>query len=472
MSKVKVGTRDNPLRDVRWSGVAGAILENEFTSEAARRTLLWRAGTWWVWYGGMWKKMDEEQIQMEVYRLLGDLWYEDPDEEGVVERVKQNKGACEEVMFALRTRVECRAPVFPVWLDGREEPKAEECVAFQDVILWVRGDGVEVVGERDETWFGPVLPCAWDPGAECPLWEKCLQDWNLGEEDKGNLRRFLGYLLMGRRDQRKSLLLQGVAGGGKGVVKHVVRHLVGSSWFRASDIQTIIGGFGLAGLQDVSVLAVEEMGDEGKQASERFASVWKQLLGEDSPPLNEKYEKIRWNTSVRVGVVMSSNGVPRMANQGQGVSNKLVVVPFTRSFDNRSPDTRLREKLEQEVAGIARWAMGGAVDLKQKIGKGENPWPISEGAERVLMDFGLENNRMDGFLADCFVKAEDGFVSNEVVRREWAQWVKRRGLSWAREMSDKIVPTKIVTEGSWGLSERRVGAQGTRGVRGLSLKKM
>jgi len=438
-----------------------------------------RGGTWWKWSGDRWLKVDEDKLQLMVYRAMGDLWHweaEEGEEQEAV-RVKQSKRSVEEVLFALRSVVEVESKYLPVWLDRREEVRADECVAFRDVVVRPHAGGVQVVALRDQNWLGPVVPADWvgGEGAQCPLWEKCLDDWRFGEVDKGNLKRFMGYLLMGKRDQRKSLLLQGVAGGGKGVVKHVVEKMVGGSWFRATDIQTLVNGFGLAGIQDVTVLAVEEMGDEGRGTAERFSSVWKQLLGEDAPPINDKFQRIKWNEGVRVAVVMSSNQIPKMANQGQGVSNKLVVLPFTRSFDNRAPDTKLREKLEGEMEGIARWAVEGAVELMAMVERGENPWPVSEGAQGVMEEFGMLNSPMDGFLEDRFVRSPTGYVGNEVMKREWRAWVKQwegKEPRWVRELGERNIPSRAVGESSWGLVGVRMGRDGGRGVRGLSLRKV
>jgi hypothetical protein len=123
--------------------------------------------------------------------------------------------------------------------------------------------------------------------------------------------------------------------------------------------------------------------------------------------------------------------------------------------------------LKGELAGIAAWALGGAIKL-EAAADGEK-FVQPETSEQVVKSYHLKNNPFDYFLEARFLKNRSGFVANELVRREWKDWCRVNNVKL--HVADNQLVLKIVEESSWDLSKIRKGSDGSRGIAGLSLKK-
>ena len=144
----------------------------------------------------------------------------------------------------------------------------------------------------------------------------------------------------------------------------------------------------------------------------------------------------------------------------------MLVLPFERSFEGKEQHN-LMDVLKGELPGIAAWALRGAVKL-EAAGDSEKFTPTGSGLQ-VVKDYHLANNPFDYFLEARFVRNKTGFVANELVRREWKDWCRSNNVKM--HVADNQLMVKIVAESSWDLSRIRKGAEGTRVMGGLSLKK-
>ena len=67
------------------------------------------------------------------------------------------------------------------------------------------------------------------------------------------------------------------------------------------------------------------------------------------------------------------------------------------------------------------------------------------------------------------MKNRDGFVANELVRREWKDWCASNNVRI--HVADNQLISRLTAESSWDLSKVRKGGDGMRAVQGLSLRK-
>jgi len=144
--EIRVGDENRPVDAKAPWVLADALVQRVWDGGG----LLYRVGEWWAWVGGKWRLKSEEEMGLHVMRELAQMWVRvTRGEEEVVVPVGPNKGMCEEVLWALRAQREVKVLGHPVWLTGQgDKPRAEDCVAFEDVVVAVKGEGVEVVGVR------------------------------------------------------------------------------------------------------------------------------------------------------------------------------------------------------------------------------------------------------------------------------------------------------------------------------------
>lgn len=425
-------------------------------------------GEWWVWFQetGRWRVVRDEAMDLELWRRLEGVAMESKD--GGLTWFGPKKGSVTDVAWAMKAVCEASWNRTPTWIRNGEGWNPETCVAFEDVVVSV-GEGQFRTRVRDATWVDRVVvPATWREGAECPRWMRCLEEWGNGDPGWGELlRTAMGYAMMGKRRYAKWLLMVGRTRMGKGVVAHVMKRLVGrEAWFDTS-MDDLGESFGLDGAEGARVLSIAEY-DAGSSAIRgRVARVFKNILGEDGMVVNAKYRRQKRGVRILAMPVVQANMIPRLPNEGEGISSKMVVLPFTVSFAER-PQHGLREELDGEIGGIAAWAMEGARRLEASGGKG---WDEPGSSEDRRRRFRLVNNPMDGFLEARFVENPEGFVRGDLVWSEWLDWKQASG--WKGDLARSEVLRRLEEESTWKVERkrRREGEEQRWGLGGVSLKR-
>lgn len=461
------GTLARPIMLMESMGLARAFLRSEMATENGRVGLWCWRDEFWVWYKGRWVKRGRQALTDHVFRWGENVHCWVPVGGGMsAKRWSPTKNKCEDVVAAiaaLRTGNWVNAPAWTEEAEQRFNP--EHCVGFEDVVLSVETGEVRTV-VRDETWFDPgVMPCAYEEGAQCPRWMKCLNEWATEPEWKVLDQRIFGAAITGNRRHAKIPLLFGATRGGKGVNVRMIQMLLGDVCFMSSTMSSLTDTFGLDGCEFARVLSISELVGQDWVSNQKFTGIVKNIVGRDSFPVNIKYQRQVKNVTCGAMVVLSSNRIPTMANDGDSMGSKMVILPFVKSFREK-PELDLEDKLKKEAAGIAAWAVRGACDLQKGLG-----WPELKSAKEIADTYRALNNPYDQFLQARFEKKDDGFVTNETL---WDTWQEYRRVNKIKDdVPRNMLPVTLVTETSWSLKKNRVRVEGgqVRGLVGLGLLK-
>ena len=262
----------------------------------------------------------------------------------------------------------------------------------------------------------------------------------------------------------------GVTGGGKGTINHVLKAMLGEGMV-IMDLDTLVNDYGLAGVEHARVLSINEVSSLDRVGRGRGSKVVKSLVGQDPISINEKFEKIQKGVTCNAAVMMSSNQVPDLGNEGAGMSAKMLVLPVTVGFDEKGAEVGLKERLvREELPGIIGWAMKGAEELVKA--RQETRWPRPAKAEDVERTYRVANNPMDAFLESCFIKDNTGYVRSEVVKREWREFCRENRLK--NRVPDNQLLMRLEQEGSWQVERARMRTDDgqVRVLKGVSLKKL
>lgn len=442
--------------------VGRRVLQGLFGGEGDRSGLRrWRQG-WWLWENERWVSLDEE-ILGEMVRLFLRGAKCPGGEQGFVS-YKVDSRKVTEVLKELSASQRVEVEEMPAWVGTIPEGFSRGAtVGFKDVCVDART--MQAV-PRGKEWFDAgVLPVVWNPEAKCERWERCVAEWGEGDPEWGELlARWMGYCLMGSRREAKWLLLQGKIRGGKGTICRVIQRLVGKDAYMSVSLEDLASEHGLWGLEKAKVLSVTEVSDLGRREGEAACRVLKNVVGRDPITINGKWEKLQRNVVVGAAPMMSSNQIPQLPNKSRGLSGKMLVLPFGVSFEGKE-DLGLEDELDRELEGIAAWALRGAHRLETR--EGGVRWPEPRAAKRVVEDYVSVNNPVDSFLKACFVQRPDGFVSKEVVRSRWREWVEMMGVRMHIPKNELI--RKVLEGSTWDLKVGRLSHQqgGDRGIRGM-----
>lgn len=248
---------------------------------------------------------------------------------------------------------------------------------------------------RDVRW---VIPANFDAGADCPEWLAFLESLELHEDELRLLRQWYGYLLSGRVDLHKALMLVGPKRAGKGTLIGVAEALLGDG-AAATSLESFDprNSFGLANLvgKSLGVIGEARWGRDSQGRNEMLLR-W---ISADSVPVNVKYKPVE-TIVPEARLMIASNELPRFFDAGGALASRFVVVELQRSF-YRSEDFNLRPRLLAELAGIANWAMAGLADLSEvgrlsETGRGreiEHELELASSPERQFLEELCELNR-------------------------------------------------------------------------------
>jgi putative DNA primase/helicase len=468
-----IGMQDNPLTSDEPARVAEQLLYTEFLTDTNQPGLWNRDGILYMWdqLGSRWQMVSEEEIRQELWRLLKDAMVQEERGEIIhLKRYKPTRQKLGDVLDAMNAFCQLRLPKVPGWLNGKniEGWDPDYVVAFDDKLVSVRG-GTISTASRDENWFDPVtLPVPYRPDAACDRWLQCLDEWSSGDKVwKELLQRMMGYCLLPHTRHAKWFLLHGKVRAGKGTITKVIERLLGLHSYFGTTLFNLSNSHGLEGLQAARVLCVNEVSELDNREGEKCVQVLKSVVGQDRIDINPKMKAMIRNVRIEAVPIMVANEIPKLPNKGQGLSSKMIVLPFDISFAGKEDD-HLIDKLEKEMEGIAAWALEGARKVEAETDpKGRFVMP--ERAEDSMRLYLHTNNPFDSFLSARFQQAPKGFVATKLIWDEWRDWLavnKIKGVHVARNQ----IAVKIEQESSWPVRRYRPSG-GTRGLAGMVLRK-
>ena len=190
--------------------VARAIAEGYKTADGTLTLRRWR-GTWMLWDGTHWAEAEDTALRKRIYTRLEHATY--ANTEGS-KPWSPNKAKIANLLDALTAITHLPEDVdAPAWTGGQHREPASEIVACANGLLHV---GTRKVTSHTPDYFSTVsVPFPYTPDAPAPdRWLAFLNElWPDDQASIDALQELFGYILSGRTDLHKILLLIGPAHG-------------------------------------------------------------------------------------------------------------------------------------------------------------------------------------------------------------------------------------------------------------------
>jgi len=241
----------------------------------------------------------------------------------------------------------------------------------------------------NQTWrCNSYIDAEYDPNAKCTRWLKYLEEATArpmkegateaerqtAEEDarlkRMLLQEFVGACVMGYATKyQKCLVVYGEGGNGKGVFTDVVTQLFDPKSIVSVPPQDWTDKFRPQTMVGARINIVSELPDRDLSSGDRFKAI---VVGE-AITVERKYgDPVK--APITCGHIFSCNALPLSSDSSTGYWRRFLLVVFGNRFDTSADrDIDLAQKIiSQEIAGIAQWAMEGALRL-QRNGKYTEP---------------------------------------------------------------------------------------------------
>jgi putative DNA primase/helicase len=373
----------------------------------------WRGG-WWMWQTSHWRESEPRAIRRLLYDFTENAIYVGP--KGLVPW-EPNRHRIDDVLDALAAI--CLLPNHvdqPVWLDGRISGTIVACAnGLLDV------ETRELVA-HDPNFFNVVsVPFDYNPGARVPRdWREFLKAlWPKDPQSRKALAQWFGYVVSGRLDLQKILLLIGPTRAGKGLIARILGALIGPKNVAAPTLSSLGGDFGLAPLIGKPLAVISDARLSGKHGSvvvERLLSI----SGEDFLTVNIKYRE-QWTGKLPARVFLISNELPEFGDASGAIANRFVMLLLAKSWLGHE-DIELEARIRAQLPGVLNHALMGLAQLEHK-GRFTQPQSSQE-AVVALLDL---VSPVRGFVRDCCELDPNYEVEINMLYKAYRTWADENG---------------------------------------------
>ncbi|WP_225438219.1 DNA primase family protein [Candidatus Frankia nodulisporulans] len=392
----------------------------EWRHDTASTLRYWRS-TWMRWEGAHWAEVDGQEIRATLYQRLehAEFVFTDPRGDESVKRWAPSKRKIADVVDALGGITHLSASVDPpAWIDRSVAPEGP-FVACANGLLHVP---TRTRTDHEPGFFNLVsVPFDFDRDAPPPKrWLEFLDQVFADDEAARTLvQEFFGYVLSGRTDQQKILLLVGPTRSGKGTIARILTALVGKGNVAGPTLASLGTNFGLSPLLG-KPLAIVSDARLDPRTGQQVVETLLRISGEDMIDVDRKYRD-PWSGRLPTRFMILSNELPKFGDDSGVVADRFFVLSMATSFLGRE-ETGLTEALAGELPGILNWALDGLVSLDAR-GRFAEP-DGSADARLAMRDMA---SPVSAFVRECCDRGPDLDVPVEGVWAAWKVWCEDSG---------------------------------------------
>lgn len=421
--------------------VAAALKKDIFSDSNQNSTIVFWRNDWWIHKKTHWSKVSELAVRGPIYRRLEDVKVKKDDALFGWAPTRSKVANIMEPLAILNHR-EDEEPA-PGWLVDDFPAEAENVISLQNCLFdYTTRKTFPHTAKLFNTW---TLPFEYDPNAQCPQWEQFVNGVFAHDERAGlAMQEWFGYVVSGRTDMQKGLLVIGPGGSGKGVMDRILQSLLGgTSNVVASSFQALSTNFGLSTWEGKSLAAFSDVRDGGS-IPDTVVSRLLSVIGEDPVPIDVK-NKDPLSVKLPTRVMIMSNELPSFRDSSSALVKRWLVIETAVSHRDK-PDVHLEDRLRTELPGIFLWALKGLARLEIQ-GAFTTPDSTSETLE--MMNDGAAPEAM--FIQETYAITgdPDNFVWLNDVYASYELWTKRRG---NKPLSQNRFKIKIKSNGLTGIT--------------------
>lgn len=402
------------------------IVVDELTDPAGHVLLRKWRGEWWKYVGPHWVEVDPEKVRALLYeRFEHSMYVKQRGDDAEMVPWAPDKAKVDKVLDAMTVPTLLDRDVdAPAWLPTGTS--AAGYVPCQNGLVDVT---TRRIVPTTPAYFGTVgIPLDYDPDAGEPTeWLSFLrsiwptEDGSLAEEVR-TLRQWFGYVLSGRLDLQKMLLMVGPPRCGKGTVARILQKLLGEANCSAPTLSGLSQNFGL---ETTIGKTLSVVGDArlGNNATETVVERLLSISGQDALTLDRK-NKQAWTGTLSTRVMVMSNELPKFIDASGAIASRFVILRLEESFLGRE-DTGLEDRLVAELPQILKWALEGLEDLNA-VGRLHE----TEAHREAMQDLYDLVSPISAFIRDvCVTGDSKASVPFAELYREYERWCDdhRRG---------------------------------------------
>ena len=324
--------------------VAKAIREHLYTDEQGRPLLVYWRGNWWAYAGTHWKQHAPDashdgdlQLRGELYELTNASVYHDL-KGGGMQSWNPNSARISNVIDPLKTQAhmllsdEFDAPCVIGCTDALDADAGQYVSLSNGLFNW---RARELSPHTPALFTTYTLPYEYCATAICPRWDAFLSEV-FAHDENGQLllQEYAGYLVSGRTDLHKGLMIIGPRRAGKGTIQRVLSSLLGAVNVATPTLNGLGTDSGQAALIGRPLAVVGDARAVEPRRSHQVTEFLLNVIGEDGVSIGRKY-LANWTGKLPTRFVISSNEVPRFTDASGAVVSRFISVRLKKSYEGQ-----------------------------------------------------------------------------------------------------------------------------------------
>lgn len=208
-----------------------------------------------------------------------------------------------------------------------------------------------------------ILPYSYDPHATAPAWLEFLNSTLEGDSERiALLQEWMGYMLVNDYTYHKAMLLVGAPRSGKGTIGRILNELCGNQAFMGMTLDGFAQDKTMEAALDKTVLFIGDAHSVSGPDRNRILDRLMSITGNDSLTVGRLYKQ-SFSGQLPGRITIAANTVPTFFDDSGAFGNRLLIIPFNRSFLGFEDPTLLK-RLLTELPGICNWAIEGLQRLR------------------------------------------------------------------------------------------------------------
>ncbi len=264
---------------------------------------------------------------------------------------------------------------------------------------------------------------SFDPDAPCPRWERFVKEVLPDPAVADFMWRAFGYALTGDMREQVFFLLFGRGCNGKSTLMDVIESVLGD-YALTVPFSTFEQDRAGSVPADVASLAGKRLvkASEGTPGRWLHSSRLKDITGGERVSARHLYGN-PFTFRPTCKVFLSTNELPKVGDDSDGLWRRLRQVPFTQRFEGTADDRSLKDTLLAEAPGILAWLVRGCLEW-QKRGLG-----VPAAVADATAEYRADCDPLARFIDEACRLEAGADVGASDLFRHYQQWADRAGLS-------------------------------------------
>ena len=297
---------------------------------------------------------------------------------------------------------------------------------------------VQLLPHRSTDYTTVKLPYFYVEKAECPKWEKFINEITDGKKDKQKvLQEFAGYALLPECTFQKALMLMGGGSNGKSVFTNIISAVLGGvgdgrGYISATEPSKFSKDFRLMPFKTSWLNISSDVENDLRGAEGVFKKIVAGEVLEDSYKHKDPHP-----FKTRTKIMMCCNHFPKVNDTSDGFMRRWIIINLPMHYvekedvkantNDRILDPYLEEELMKELPGIFNWLLKGLQRLLAQKG-----FTKTAEQDKLINEFIRANNPLYSFAEDMentFYEDQDTTLKgNEIPKRDvfkaYKQWAE------------------------------------------------